>query len=146
MCLSKVEANNKMVSWGCWHWKNAGYGENLGYTTDGKMHSDHLATGACGGGNKIETFDEMPDDIAETDAKITQLSDEQIQICKWLFHTDMSESKNSRILYAKTKYANKYEKSFRYFETVMERLWSALIVLLDSPKISEFHPYHKNTA
>ena len=143
MCLERVEVENLMVTWGNWQWQNAGYGSGLGYSTDGKCAREHLITGACGGGNKVEEFSEMPKDVAFVDANLTQLNADQKLICKLMFvqSAAFNESMKSRTSFAKKIFINKFKKTSHGWRKSSESLWSVLCVVLDKPKIMHNHPY-----
>ena len=148
MCLNRDEVVDKMVTWGSWQWLNAGYGETLGFSSDAKCSREHLILGACGGGNKIESFNEMPADVAFVDAKLTQLEVDHKLICKLMFvqPVDSRESIKSRTSFAKGVFIHKYKKNNYNFRMAIESLWSVLGAVLDTPKISENHPYLKKSA
>ena len=141
MCLTKDQAVDDLVRWGSWHWKNAGYGENLGFSSDGNMHHVHLATAACGGGNKVDYFEEMPADVAYTDAQLTMLGIGHYDLCKLMFLTDFDLTVKQRIGHARPRYMKKYEKSSNQFKNDIKSCWIAVCTVLDKPKISAFHPY-----
>ena len=147
MCLSRVKIESDLITWGMWSAEfGNGYGNNGGYSTDGKMHCDHLAIGACGGGNKLEQFKEMPVDVAITDAMVSKLDTDHRILCSLMFVHKTSlkeESIRSRTSFAKRLFIKKYDKSEKQYKTAMSRLWGVLGVVLDTPKIPDFHPYHK---
>ena len=139
-----------MVTWGMWSAEfGNGYGNNGGYSTDGKMDKVHLAIGACGGGNKLEEFKDMPDDVAHTDAMLTKLDTDHRVLCNLMFvhKTNLKEeSMKSRQSFAKRIFMKKYKKTLNEHRIAMNTLWSVLSVVLDKPKISHYHPYHEKNA
>ena len=142
MCLSKDQAVDDLVRWGSWHWANSGYGENIGYSSDGCCEEVHLKTAACGGGNKTEHFEDMSAGVAYTDAMLSKLDIGHYDLCRLMFLTNFDMTIKQRVSFAKPYYLKKYKINSRKFESVMIAYWSAVRVVLDKPKLSEYHPVY----